>query len=358
MNFILIIGCVLLMIPVTLVGRRLLDLKPMRVAWITAVVQTFRLVLFGTAITSAIKTSDAWMGLVIPVPPAVGLAVLIITGMVLAFTMLNLAVRGLGAPALISSVRLATDWLYSKMRNPMVLAMFLWLIAWGIYLQSTMFVAWVLFLVIPVEILFEKRYEEKELELRFGEAYLRYKEITPFMFPRFAWPRLQVKTMAAAVRHLVLMALVAVSIAVVPLVASATDWREIPFSFGGAFINADVKENQNIMVFWFLSRRIEKPSEYQAKLTDKKDSWTYKGKSFAVCLRKIEVNFGKTPREVRSAFAIYFDADGNHIGKKEVTQSDWVPESGPRLWADLLRTFFSKEGKDKDIEAIPTLAIK
>lgn len=35
---------------------------------------------------------------------------------------------------------------------------------------------------------FVKVYEEKELEVRFGEEYLKYKERTPFLTPRF-WRR-------------------------------------------------------------------------------------------------------------------------------------------------------------------------
>ncbi len=33
-------------------------------------------------------------------------------------------------------------------------------------------------------ILYIKKIEEKELEMRFGQAYLDYKEVTPFMIPR------------------------------------------------------------------------------------------------------------------------------------------------------------------------------
>lgn len=197
-NFVFVVGCVLLMIPVTLIGRRLLDRNPEGVDRITAAVQALRLLLCGTAIIKAIKTADAWtMGLVLPVPHAIGLSVLIITGLALLFTMLNLATRGLGAPALVASMKLATDWLYSKMRNPMVLAMFSWLIAWGLYLQSGAFVIWVLLFVVPVEIFFEKHYEERELEIRFGESYLLYKEKTPFMFPRFTLSQLSGKTTIA-----------------------------------------------------------------------------------------------------------------------------------------------------------------
>jgi protein-S-isoprenylcysteine O-methyltransferase Ste14 len=38
--------------------------------------------------------------------------------------------------------------------------------------------------VIPAHILFLKYFEEKELELRFGESYLEYKKKVPFLLPK------------------------------------------------------------------------------------------------------------------------------------------------------------------------------
>ncbi len=354
-NFLFVVGCVLAMVPVTLVGRDLLDRNPAKVSRVTTIVQALRVLLFGIAITKAIKTSDDWiMGLALPVPSPIGLAVLILTGLALAFTMLNLALSGLGGPALASSLKLATGWMYKYIRNPMVLAMFTWLIAWGLYLQSGAFIVWVLLLVVPVEVMFEKLYEERELEIRFGESYLAYKANTPFMFPRLGFFELLGKTVATAGKHISLFALAGLFLAIATVPAFAANWVEIPFSRGGAYIDTDVRENQGIMVFWFLSRKVLSPSGYQAELTSKADSWTYEGKPFATCLRKVEVNFSKTPREVRSAFAVYFDENGEQVGRQEVTQSDWVAESGPRLWADLMRAVLSKEAEST--EEIPPIA--
>ena len=356
-NVMLIIGCVLAMILVTIIGRKLLDSNQAEVDGITTTVQAMRLTLMGIAITKAIQTAGLWtMGLALSVPQDLGLAILIITGAALAFTMINLAARGLGAPALALSAQLATGWMYKYIRNPMVLALFAWLVAWGLYLQSGAFVSWVLFLVVPVEVFFEKHYEEKELEVRFGESYIHYKEVTPFMFPKIGFIESFGKTMVLAGKRISLFALVlGLSLAVTVGVAFAeTKWTEIPFSNGGAFIS-DVKENQNIMVFWFLSKKISNPSEQQAKLTDKADSWTYEGRPFEVCLRKIEVNFSKSPRMVRSAYAVYFDKNGKQVGNTEVTQSDWAAESGPRLWADLMRKTLAKKGNDDG--KIPTILV-
>jgi protein-S-isoprenylcysteine O-methyltransferase Ste14 len=100
-------------------------------------------------------------------------------------TVANLAIQGLGAPfAIALSRRLATNWLYARTRNPMVLATLAWFVAIGLLLQSTLFVVWVLLLVAPVEIVVLKVYEERELEIRFGQSYRDYKAKTSFLWPK------------------------------------------------------------------------------------------------------------------------------------------------------------------------------
>jgi protein-S-isoprenylcysteine O-methyltransferase Ste14 len=99
-------------------------------------------------------------------------------------TVVNLAVRGLGAPfAIALSRRLATDWMYRWTRNPMVLAVLAFLLSFGVWIRSTLFVVWVLLLVAPAWLYFLKVYEERELEIRFGEPYLEYKARTPMLLP-------------------------------------------------------------------------------------------------------------------------------------------------------------------------------
>jgi protein-S-isoprenylcysteine O-methyltransferase Ste14 len=66
----------------------------------------------------------------------------------------------------------------------MVLATLAWFIAIGLLLQSTLFVVWVLLLVAPVEIVVLKVYEERELEIRFGQSYRDYKARTSFLWPK------------------------------------------------------------------------------------------------------------------------------------------------------------------------------
>ena len=110
---------------------------------------------------------------------------MILTGAATLLTVVNLALRGLGAPfAIALSKKLAVDWLYAWTRNPMVLAALIFLLSLGIWYQSALFVVWVLFLFAPALLFFVKVYEERELEARFGASYLEYKSKTPMLFPR------------------------------------------------------------------------------------------------------------------------------------------------------------------------------
>lgn len=186
-NLFCIIGTLLAIFPTVWIGHGLLDIKPTieQVAWVTTVVHAILMVLFGMAIIKAIQTGDTWRGLIIPIPRSLGITLVYITGAVTLLTVANLAIRGLGAPfAIALSRRLATNWLYARTRNPMVLATLAWLVAVGLWLQSTLFVVWVLVLVAPAWIVFLKVYEERELEIRFGEAYREYKAKTSFLWPR------------------------------------------------------------------------------------------------------------------------------------------------------------------------------
>jgi protein-S-isoprenylcysteine O-methyltransferase Ste14 len=171
--------------PVVWAGRRLLDANPTveRAARVTTVVHAALMMLFGIAIVKAVQTGDTWRGLVIPVPPRLGTVLVYVTGAVTLLTVGNLALRGLGAPFSIAlSRRLATDWLYARTRNPMVLAVLACLVAIGLKLQSALFVVWVGALVAPAWIAFLRIYEERELEIRFREEYMTYRDSTPFLW--------------------------------------------------------------------------------------------------------------------------------------------------------------------------------
>jgi protein-S-isoprenylcysteine O-methyltransferase Ste14 len=187
MNLILIIGSVLLVFPIVWLGRVILDKEPTmsRAVWITTFVHYAVGILFGVAIIQAITTHQDWFGWVLPIPTGIGLALVIITGAAVLLTMVNLALKGLGAPfAIALSRKLAVDWMYAWTRNPMVLAALALLLSLGIWFQSALFVLWVLILFAPALLVFVKVYEERELEIRFGASYLEYKSRTPMLFPR------------------------------------------------------------------------------------------------------------------------------------------------------------------------------
>jgi protein-S-isoprenylcysteine O-methyltransferase Ste14 len=181
-----IVGPIVLVFPSGLAGRRILDAAPTPegAAKVNAVVHAWVMLLFGVAVITAIQTASAWRGLIIPVPHVVAVVLLYATGAVALLTVLNLALRGLGAPfAIALSRRLATDCLYSRTRNPMVLATLACLFAVGLWFQSALFLLWHLALVTPALLFLVRVYEERELEIRFGEPYRRYRGSTPFLWP-------------------------------------------------------------------------------------------------------------------------------------------------------------------------------
>jgi protein-S-isoprenylcysteine O-methyltransferase Ste14 len=183
----MIVGGVVLVVPVVWLGRVLLgrDPGPRRLAWVTTFVHFSLLSLLGTAIIRAVVTYRDWPGWIIPIPVEIGWLLTVVTGIAAAMTVLNLAIRGLGAPfAIALTRRLAADWMYAWTRNPMVLASLACLVSLGLYLRSALFVVWALALVTPAFLVFLKVYEERELELRFGKPYLEYKSRTPMLIPR------------------------------------------------------------------------------------------------------------------------------------------------------------------------------
>jgi len=65
----------------------------------------------------------------------------------------------------------------------MVLATLACLLSFGVWIRSTLFLVWALLLVTPAWLVFLKTYEERELEIRFGEPYLDDKARTPMLVP-------------------------------------------------------------------------------------------------------------------------------------------------------------------------------
>ncbi len=180
------VGGVLAMVPISWLGRRLLDRDPTprRVIQITTFVHYAVVIVAGIAVIRAIRSCQEWSGWRIPVPEEIGLGLIIVTGGASLLAVLNLAVKGLGAPfAVALSRKLAVDWLYRWTRNPMVLAVLAFGLSLGIWFQSVAFLLWVLVLFGPALLFFVKTFEERELEIRFGPSYLEYRSRTPMLLP-------------------------------------------------------------------------------------------------------------------------------------------------------------------------------
>jgi protein-S-isoprenylcysteine O-methyltransferase Ste14 len=187
MNLSIIVGGILLTFPLAWLGRKILDRHQSisHAVWTTTFVHFGLGFTFGIPIVLALTTHRYWSGLLLPVPSVIGLILVIITSIASFLTIVNLALKGFGAPFFIKlSQKLAADWMYAWTRNPMVLAVISFFLSLGIWFQSTLFVLWVLILFAPSLIFFVKVFEERELEFRFGAYYLEYKSKTPFLFPR------------------------------------------------------------------------------------------------------------------------------------------------------------------------------
>jgi len=186
-NRTVIIGGVLLVFPIVWLGRTILDRQPTvdRANWITTFVHYGVGIPFGAALIRAVMTHADWVGWTLPIPVEIGMLLCVFTGVAGFMAVVNLALKGLGAPfAIALSRQLAVDWMYAWTRNPMVLGALAFLVSLGIWYQSALFVAWALFLFTPALLFFVKVYEERELEIRFGASYLEYKAKTPMIFPR------------------------------------------------------------------------------------------------------------------------------------------------------------------------------
>jgi protein-S-isoprenylcysteine O-methyltransferase Ste14 len=181
------VGGVLLSFPLVWLGRKILDRHQTidHAVWTTTFVHFGLGFTFGVPIIRAVSTYQDWSGWVLPIPSVIGLVLVIITGAASFLTVINLALKGFGAPFfIVLSRKLAADWMYAWTRNPMVLAALSFFVSLGIWFQSLLFVLWVIIVFTPALLFFVKVYEERELEFRFGASYQEYKSKTPMLFPR------------------------------------------------------------------------------------------------------------------------------------------------------------------------------
>jgi len=186
-NLAIIVGGIVLVYPFVWLGRKILILHPTatRAVWTTTFVHFGLGFFLGIPLICALSAHRHWPDMAIPVPPGIGLSLVIVSGVAFLVTVANLALKGLGAPFfIVLSKKLADEWIYAWTRNPMALAGLSLLLSVGIWFQSVLFVLWVIVLFAPALLFFIKTYEEQELEIRFGPPYLAYKSRTPMLFPR------------------------------------------------------------------------------------------------------------------------------------------------------------------------------
>ena len=168
---------------VSIAGRWLLDRRPIieRAAALSLLVHYLVMILLGCAIIVAFRFTQDYPIARIAFPKKISLPVVQITGALAVLTVVNLAIGGLGLPfAAVQSTKIATRWLYAGCRNPMGQYFLLCCIASAVWLQSLHALLWATLWLAPAWILFVRIYEERELEIRFGESYLQYKRRTPF----------------------------------------------------------------------------------------------------------------------------------------------------------------------------------
>jgi protein-S-isoprenylcysteine O-methyltransferase Ste14 len=131
---------------------------------------------------------DALLG----VPPlplrAVTLAaggILLVAGLYLVAVSLSALRRlGHGANAFRLTTGLVAGDIYQRTRNPMSLGYYMCCISAGLLAGSTTITVFALIAVIPAHLLYLIYFEELEVGLRLGPAYLEYKQNVPFMIPR------------------------------------------------------------------------------------------------------------------------------------------------------------------------------
>jgi protein-S-isoprenylcysteine O-methyltransferase Ste14 len=177
----------LLAFPISWLGRRALKADPRveRAESVNVVVHYAMMIVLGCSLFPAIRAILSLPTITLPVLRHLAWGLVVLTGVATFLTVLNLALRGLGAPFAVKlSTRLATDWMYARTRNPMVLCTLAWFLCLGVWHQSGWFILLLAVSVVPGWIYFVKVYEECELEIRFGAAYEEYRARTPFLWPR------------------------------------------------------------------------------------------------------------------------------------------------------------------------------
>ncbi|MHA6523355.1 methyltransferase family protein [Tessaracoccus sp. G1721] len=145
-----------------------------------------------------IAVAGRWLDRTLGLPPfdgwvstTAGVALMVV-GLPYAFWAVLAEARiGGGTPVpTIPTQRLVVEPPFTYCRNPMVLGTAVGYLGFGVWLGSVSAIALVL-VFSALLLIYVKVLEEGELEARFGADYLRYKQTTPFLVPRFRTPPAQ-----------------------------------------------------------------------------------------------------------------------------------------------------------------------
>ena len=123
----------------------------------------------------------------LPIPVNIFLSVLLLAiGAALCLWTIYDFAKAKGSPVPLNPPqRLVTTGLNSKMRNPMVLGWIIMMFGVGLVLNSISLIFIFTPLFFLLNILYLKTIEEKEMEKKFGQQYLKYRESVPMFIPRF-----------------------------------------------------------------------------------------------------------------------------------------------------------------------------
>ena len=134
-----------------------------------------------------------WLDKFLPVPRLLPIPInifvslpLLVIGFVLCLWTVCIFFKSKGSPVPFNPPPgLVATGIYLRIRNPMVLGWIIMLFGVGLLLNSIslFFIFTPLFILLNV--LYLRTIEEKEMEKKFGEKYLKYKESVPMFFPRF-----------------------------------------------------------------------------------------------------------------------------------------------------------------------------
>lgn len=121
-----------------------------------------------------------------PLTVAAGLIVGLPGLFLLAVTNRMLRALGNGANAFRLTKQVVEQGIYRRTRNPMSLGYYLGALGLSLLVGSTLLTLYVLLAIIPAHLFFLKFFEERELELRFGDPYRQYRREVPFLIPRIS----------------------------------------------------------------------------------------------------------------------------------------------------------------------------